>query len=342
MTPPSDNQPKRLGSYRDQHKDDVTKGNGFSLNPLIIRVEPGFNVREEDTDEFKGYIESLTQAYINDHFVPPIIVSMRDGEPTVVDGHCRLQAILNAIERGKEIERVPVVEYHGDNELDRQLMLVTANAGRSLSPTEEARVYHRLHNTQGYTVEEIAEHVGKSVLQISARLDLHQLPSKLKQYINAGRISASLATKLFREHGTEAVTMVEETVKKMDEAVAKAEKMGKKVDKAPKVTERKLPGRMKLKPEDNRLVQKTLSGLADRLIEDQSRVSYVKSQDRFDVSFSREEFIEFADMMQRIRKYTLDAKKAEAEERGERISDEELGPNTLGEEAQEHLFATMR
>lgn len=342
MTPPADHQPKRLGAFRDQHKDDVTKGNGFSLNPLIIRVEPGFNVRNEDTEDFKAYIESLTQAYINDHFVPPIIVSMKEGEPTVVDGHCRLQAIIAAIERGKEIERIPVVEYHGESELDRTLMLVTANAGRSLSPTEEAKVYHRLSTSQGFTVEEIAEHVGKSVLQINARLELHQLPSKLKTYIDSGRIAASLATKLYREHGTDAVAMVEEAIKRMDAAVAKTEKAGKKVDKTPKVTEGKLAGHRRLNQADNRFLRSTLSELAESLINDNSRVHYVKSQDRVDVSFSKDEFLKFADMMGRIRKYDVDDLKEEAAKTGETVDEKKTNINMFDEETQERLFATMR
>lgn len=342
MNAPADKQPQRLGSFRDQHKDDVTKGNGFSINPLIIRVEPGFNVRDEDNEDFKGYIESLTQAYLNDHFVPPIIVSMRDGEPTVVDGHCRLQAILNAIERGKEIERTPVVEYHGENELDRQLMLVTANAGRSLSPTEEAKVYHRLANSQGFTVDEIAEHVGRSAAHIKQRIELYGLPLKLKRYIDEGRIAHSLALKLYREYGTDAVEVVEETIRKMEAVAAKAEKEGRKVDKAPKVTEGKIAGHRRMNQADNRFLRSTLSDLAETLINDNSRVQYVKSQNRVDVSFSKDEFMKFADLMGRIRKYDIDEMKQEAAERGEELDQSQTDVNMLDEETQERLFATMR
>lgn len=344
MTSSNGSPQKRLSTYRDQHKDDVTKGSGFSLNPLIIKVEKGFNVRDESSGELKTYIESLTKAYMEDKFVPPLIVTMRDGEPTLVDGHCRLQAILNAIERGKEISRVPVIEYHGEGELDRQLMLLKANSGRPLSPTEEAKLYHRLHHSQGFTLEEISERVGKSTLQISSRIELHQLPIKLKAIINEGRISPHLASKLYREYGTEAIGMVKDTIHKMDEAVAEAERTGKAVKKKPKVTEKKITGHLRLSPADNRLVKRTLTELSDIFITDNSRINHVKSKNRVDISFTHKEFMQFADMMQRIRMVMLATQKAESNktEDAEGLSQIEIDDNVLGEDVQEEIISTMR
>lgn len=340
MSDTAEKQPQRLGAYRERHKDDMTKGNSFSINPLLIRVEEGFNVRVEDTEEFEEYIESLTHAYMNDNFVPHIVVQMREGEPTIVDGHCRYKAILRAMERGKDIERIPVVEYHGDSELDRQMMLITTNAGRSLSPTEEARVYQRLVS-QGYTIKEIAEKADKKQTYVKQRLEVDELPAQLKRYIDEDRIAYTLALKLYKEYGTKATEVVAETIARQEaiaEEVVKHDASGdtKKAEKKPKVkvTEGKIAGHRKISAADNRMIRNTLSTIADNLVSDPQRVKYVNSRSQVDVSFTEEEFLQFSQLMETVRRYNIEDRKADGEEIGDEDRNRQVGP-----EAQEAIFA---
>ena len=115
-----------------------------------IRVIPGFNVRVKNTS-YDQHIEDLAESILREGFKPdkPLAgyVSQEDGVNviSVVDGHCRLEAVRIAISRGAEISRLPVVvSPPGTTMEDLTVSLVSSNSGKELTPYEISMVVRRL------------------------------------------------------------------------------------------------------------------------------------------------------------------------------------------------------
>lgn len=200
----------------------VSRTDTYSVAPELIQVQDGFNTRGTGCDnyferpEVIEHIENLTNAYLNGQFVPPIIVSTIDGIPFVRDGHCRLRAIHNALARGAEIKRVPVIEFRG-SDADQKLLILTSNDGLKLNALDRAAVYGKLV-AWGWTVSEIATKAGKSLPHIRKMLELNEYPSALKAAIANDVVSYSLAMELVDQHGFEGA------LEQINAAAAKNEK----------------------------------------------------------------------------------------------------------------------
>lgn len=213
----------------------VNKGYQVPVDQLYL--EPGYNIREAD----EQHVEYFAQCWESGQPIPALtVIPDADGKRIkILDGQHRYLGALLAIERGIPIARLECKDFTGD-EADKIAFMVSSSQGKQLDPLERAKAYVRLKNF-GWTNEEIAKKVGRSVSDVQMHLSLGDVPDAIKQRINAGQVSYANAVAVVREHGDDAVKVI-------DDAVEEAKAQGKD-----KVTAKVLREK-KTKPVD-RLIQ---------------------------------------------------------------------------------------
>lgn len=213
----------------------VNKGYQVPVDQLYL--EPGYNIREAD----EQHVEYFAQCWESGQPIPALtVIPDADGKRIkILDGQHRYLGALRAIERGVPIARIECKDFTGD-EADKIAFMVSSSQGKQLDPLERAKAYVRLKGF-GWTNEEIANKVGRSVSDVQMHLSLGDVPDAIKQRINAGQISYANAVAVAREHGDDAVNVI-------DAAVEEAKAQGKD-----KVTAKTLKAK-KIKPID-RLIQ---------------------------------------------------------------------------------------
>ncbi len=191
----------------------------FMMDPAKLKIEDGWNVRQH-TPELEAHIDWLKESIKSEGVKEPLTVYMKDGEPFVTNGYCRLAAVKKAISEGSEILTVPVrVEERYASEPDRVLSMITRNGGKPLTALETAEVCKRLL-AFGWEKEMIAKKAGFSVTHINNILGL-SANSKVAGLVKDGSVAPSLAIRTLAEHGPK------ETPYILEKAVQKAKGQGK-------------------------------------------------------------------------------------------------------------------
>ena len=72
-------------------------------------------------------IQDLKRSLLEDGLCFPITVQKQDGQTYIVDGECRIQALLELKQEGKEIPEVPVVYVRGDLKKNIILSITTSH-----------------------------------------------------------------------------------------------------------------------------------------------------------------------------------------------------------------------
>jgi len=124
----------------------------------------------------------------------PILVRPITGEPdayAIVAGERRWRAAQKA-----QLHEVPVVVRNLDTLEALQLALVENLQRTDLSPIDEAMGYRRLIADFGQTQEQVAETVGKSRPHVANTLRLLDLPERVRDYVQEGKLSAGQARSL--------------------------------------------------------------------------------------------------------------------------------------------------
>lgn len=217
--------------------------NGIAVNKTYLvpvdqlYLEPGYNIRDAD----EQHVEYFAQCWESGQPIPALtVIPDADGQQVkILDGQHRYLGAMKAIERGAPIARIECKDFTGD-EADKIAFMVSSSQGKQLDPFERAKAYVRLKGF-GWTNEEIAKKVGRSVSDVQMHLSLGDVPPEIKERINLGQISYANAVAVTREHGDDAVKVI-------DEAVTEANAQGKD-----KVTAKVLKAK-KVKPVD-RLIE---------------------------------------------------------------------------------------
>lgn len=192
----------------------------FMLDPNLIVVDPGWNVRIKTEAYFAG-IRELADSIKSEGVKEPLRGFMRGDDPVLTNGHRRLDAVMLAISEGAEIKAVPFLpEDRNGNDADRVMTMLTSNSGAPLLALEKAEVFKRLMNF-GWDIAKIATKSGISGSQVRNILDLGAAPSAVQAIVTAGEISATTAVAAVREHGDGAAEV-------LGQAVAKAKERGSK------------------------------------------------------------------------------------------------------------------
>jgi ParB family chromosome partitioning protein len=214
---------------------DIADGNSniWKVPPHEIRMKPGWNVRDEDTD-LEAHIESIAVSILANGFFQdkPLTVYQDSGEWYVSDGHCRLRGVLLAIERGAPIKSIPVVvEARGTDEAARIAAMLNRNAGKNLTPLEQSRVFMRLQ-AFSWSDEDIAKTCGRSIAYVRSIFDLAAAAPETKEAVKSGAVAATTAARAVREHGPEKARRVVAAAVKTAKASGVSKATARAVDTA--------------------------------------------------------------------------------------------------------------
>jgi ParB-like chromosome segregation protein Spo0J len=171
---------------------------------------------QETLDHIEKMVASIVERGTL-HF-PPISVYQKDGEVYLITGHCRREAFIEARRRGAPVKGILAVA-NTQSEEERTLDLLDSNDGLPLTMVEKAIVVKRLVSF-GWTPTEIAKKRGVTVKAISDLLLLLEAPEEIKNLVQDGKVSATLAIEVTKENPQTAVAT-------LTEAVQVAENQGK-------------------------------------------------------------------------------------------------------------------
>lgn len=172
----------------------VGRSDIFRLPIDKLTVKAGWNCRDRDFDPTDEADVALAISISNVGVREPLTVVWEDGAAVITNGHRRYAATRYAIENlGAEIASVPVkTEDRYASEGDRVLSQIVRNAGKPLSPIEQARVFKRLIDL-GWVEQDIATKAGLSTTRVRQLLNLHAAPEAVTDAVRSGQVSASLA-----------------------------------------------------------------------------------------------------------------------------------------------------
>jgi ParB/RepB/Spo0J family partition protein len=181
----------------------------FLVDPRVIVIEPGWNPRED----FEGHEEMM--ASIREEGVKQPLWVKRGGEDgngiILRDGQRRLTAVLDLIEQGVPIAKVPCLFTRTNmSEVEALCLTVLTNTGKPLNPLEEARAFARLRN-YGLTQSEIAKRTNKSEGTVHNRLALLDTSPRVQEAVRQKELPTSEALALAKSTGGD--------VAKQDEAL---------------------------------------------------------------------------------------------------------------------------
>lgn len=193
------------------------------FDPRKIRVEEGHNPRNYELAENRAHLDELKASIQENGVQQALLVRFEAGQAILVDGECRLRACLELLQEKAVPEefRVPTIQVKANNEIDRLVIALTANTGKSLSKWEIGTAFRKLEK-YGLNPETIAKKMGQSVRFVNEALTLSDAPEEVKQQLSEQAITPSLALTHIKKHGA---TKAKETLKA---AVKEAKAAGKK------------------------------------------------------------------------------------------------------------------
>ena len=199
-----------------------------------LKIMADFNVRAKNDTYFASVREIADSIKANGFYAhkPFAVIVMKENGSDILavyDGHTRFDGLMLAISEGASIERVPVVCAPSGTTLeDITVGLVTNNSGRQLDPMGIAVVCKRL---VGYGLDntEIAKRLAFTPGYVGSMLTLIGAPKQIRDMVIDGKVSASLAIITLRDHGEQAIQV-------LDAGFVQAVEAGKT-----KVTQKNLP-----------------------------------------------------------------------------------------------------
>lgn len=189
-----------LKALAESKTDGIQKATYFKIRPDLVEFEEGFNLRDEGP-ELAEHLEAMYQAMKAGAYFPPIDVSVIDGRVIVRDGHCRTRTARRLMSEGFDY-MLEARQLRG-NEADATLHMLGSDRGKAFSPLQQARGFLRLIN-YGMDVSAIAGRLGISRSTVENGLALVDAPVPVQNMIAAGEVSASVARKALKKHGSAA------------------------------------------------------------------------------------------------------------------------------------------
>jgi len=155
-------------------------------SPLQLRAPFDPDADEQD----RSLLESLAS---DGQRLPVLLLESPNSRPpayTPLDGHRRIEAL-----RRLKQEWVQAV-VHASGSLECDLITLTANVRKHLTPLEQARAIARLRERQTLTLEAIAQRVGLSTRYLTELRALLETDPALQQALERGQLPAKTALAL--------------------------------------------------------------------------------------------------------------------------------------------------
>jgi ParB family chromosome partitioning protein len=235
---------------------------GSLLHELpVADVEPNPNQPRVHFDE--EALTELTESIRAVGVLQPVLVRpLEDGRFQLVAGERRWRAARRA-----GLSTIPAIVRTADDAASVEHALVENLHREDLSALEEAAAYQQLLDDFGLTHDEVARRVGKSRATVTNTLRLLQLPPRVQQLLNEGRLTAGHAKALLalpdraaREALADEAAEQQWSVRAVEEAVRAALQPGPTSDGA--ASPRALP-RPGLRPPGILELEELLSGYLD-------------------------------------------------------------------------------
>lgn len=162
-------------------------------SPVKIKIQEIEPNREQPRKEFESSALAELADSIAQHGVlqPILLRPMLSGGYRIVAGERRWRA-----SRMAGLTEIPAVVREMTDTNEMLFALIENLQREDLSPLEEAKGYRTLIETQSFTQEEVSKTIGKSRPAITNSLRLLQLPEKIQQMVEDGKISAGHARTL--------------------------------------------------------------------------------------------------------------------------------------------------
>jgi ParB family transcriptional regulator, chromosome partitioning protein len=185
----------------------VQKQTQFKVDPRIVEIEPGFNIRDIDRE----HVDAMKSTLREGEELPPLDVRVDAGRVIVVDGHHRLTAYIELIAEGYEIAMVEARQFRG-NDAGRVLRMLTSSQGLPLTPLQQSAAYKRL-TAFGWSIQDIAARTGKSTAHVQSLLTLASADTAVQNMVASKEVSVTTAVSVVKKHGSKANAVLSELSK---------------------------------------------------------------------------------------------------------------------------------
>lgn len=213
----------------------TVRGEMLMISRDDIRVKEGFNPRIQDA-AYHAHIRALADSMKAEGYFldkPIAVYAGYDGKRPVLfafDGFCRLAAYDLALSEGAPLQDLPIVIKPNSVTIeDLTVGFVVGNTGKRLTPMEIGVVCKRLVGF-GWSEERIAERLHISCEYVAQLLLLAGAPRFIRDFVQNGEMTASLAVESLRKHGADVQDV-------LVDALANAKAAGKT-----RLTKRFMPG----------------------------------------------------------------------------------------------------
>lgn len=197
-------------------KVEVDKTNLIWVKPDMILV----NEKENPRTDY-GNIEELMNSILENGIKTPLNAYPKDGKYILKNGFRRMRAVKMALEKGKKIDRIPLIlEHIRLNDEQRTVEHLILNDGKPLTMLEQSEVIRRLMQF-GWKVTDIVRETAKARGYIDNLILLIKAPMKVQNYIRENKISAHAVIQIMQAvkgDGEKAVQEVEIAIKAAKES----------------------------------------------------------------------------------------------------------------------------
>ena len=194
------------------------KGDKLLINVSEIRPNPYQPRKLFDEEALKDLSASIKEKGV---FTPILVRKSLKGYELIA-GERRLKASKMA-----GLKEIPAMVVDFDDANMMEVSLLENVQRENLTPIEEAEAYDNIIKRLNYTQDELSKKVGKSRAYITNSLRILKLPTRVRTYVNDGKLSLGHAKALLAFEDEEKINEVADRVIKEDLTVRDVEKLAK-------------------------------------------------------------------------------------------------------------------
>lgn len=194
------------------------KGDKLLIDVSEIRPNPYQPRKLFDEEALKDLSASIKEKGV---FTPILVRKSLKGYELIA-GERRLKASKMA-----GLKEIPAMVVDFDDANMMEVSLLENVQRENLTPIEEAEAYDNIIKRLNYTQDELSKKVGKSRAYITNSLRILKLPTRVRTYVNDGKLSLGHAKALLAFEDEEKINEVADRVIKEDLTVRDVEKLAK-------------------------------------------------------------------------------------------------------------------
>ena len=194
------------------------KGDKLLINVSEIRPNPYQPRKLFDEEALKDLSASIKEKGV---FTPILVRKSLKGYELIA-GERRLKASKMA-----GLKEIPAMVVDFDDANMMEVSLLENVQRENLTPIEEAEAYDNIIKRLNYTQDELSKKVGKSRAYITNSLRILKLPTRVRAYVNDGKLSLGHAKALLAFEDEDKINEVADRVIKEDLTVRDVEKLAK-------------------------------------------------------------------------------------------------------------------